>query len=300
MRILANDGLSEEGIKVIKNAGYTIDTSKIEQGDLINRIKEYDAIIVRSATKVTKEIIEASNLKVIARAGVGLDNIDLIAAANKNIPVLNTPKASAISVAELSIAQMFAISRFLHVSTIEMKNGKWPKKEYSNGFELTGKTLGLIGYGNIGKEVAKRANGLGMKVIYWTLSEKDDNGYTDFDDLLTSSDIISLHVPFDKEKGALISKTEFAKMKDGAILINCARGGVVNESDLLEALNSGKIRAAGLDVFENEPPTEKQKELLTHEKVCLTPHIGGSTVEAQERVGIEIAEDLVNTLKNLG
>jgi D-3-phosphoglycerate dehydrogenase len=262
---------------------------------------EYDAIIVRSATKVTKEVIEAGKkLKVIARGGVGLDNIDVEYAKSKGIEILNTPGASAISVAELALAHMFAVARFLNLSNIEMRQGKWPKKEYSKGFELTGKTLGIIGLGNIGKEVAKRAIGLQMKVIaydpYVTSTDLDVE-LVSKDELLSRADIISLHLPKIKGEPPAIAAPEFAKMKKGVVLINCARGGVVAEKDLLEALNNGTVLAAGIDVFENEPPTEAQRDLINHPRVSVTPHIGASTVEAQERVGVEIAHKVVEALK---
>jgi D-3-phosphoglycerate dehydrogenase len=267
--------------------------------ELIVQIAEYDCIIVRSATKVTKEVIEAGkNLKAIARGGVGVDNIDVATAKEKNIPVLNTPGASAVSVAELAIAHMFALSRFLHVSKMEMMQGRWPKKEYSLGVELTGKKLGLIGFGNIGKEVARRAIGLGMQVMAYDPPFQPMDfvvNITTKEKLLAQSDIISLHIPLDKQ-GAAIGTKEFELMKKGVMLVNCARGGVVDETALLEALNNGKVSAAALDVFVNEPPTEAQKALIEHPRVSVSPHIGGATIEGQERVGIEIAQRVVKAL----
>jgi D-3-phosphoglycerate dehydrogenase / 2-oxoglutarate reductase len=231
-------------------------------------------------------------LKVIARGGVGLDNIDVPAAEAKGIKVLNTPGASAVSVAELALAHMLAVSRFLHVSTTDLREGKWPKKEYSKGIELYHKNLGIFGLGNIGKEVARRALAFGMHVLAY------DPPFTPMDffveittkeKLLAKADFISLHLPFDKKAGPIIGKKEIDMMKKGVVIINCARGGVVDEAALLEGLNSGKIAAAGLDVFATEPPTEAQKALINHPRVSVSPHIGGSTVEAQERVGAEIA-----------
>lgn len=301
MKILVSDGIEAIGAEILKNAGFEVVEKKYSPEELIQNIKYYDAIIVRSATKVTKEVIDAGvNLKAIARGGVGLDNIDLNYAKEKGIPVLNTPGASSISVAELAIAHMFALARFINVSKMEMMEGKWPKKEYSHGFELTGKTLGLIGLGNIGKETAKRALGLFMKVIAYDpyVTSTDLNvQLVSKEELLKQSDIISLHIPFNKTEGASIAKNEFEMMKDGVIIINCARGGVVDENDLLEALNSGKVKAAGIDVFVNEPTTEAQMNLIKHPKVSVTPHIGASTDEAQERVGQEIAEKVVEVLK---
>lgn len=300
MKILVSDGLSEEGLAILRNAGHEITEQFYEPEQLKEEIGKYDAIIVRSATKVRKEHIDAgTNLKAIARAGVGVDNIDVPYAKEKGIPVLNTPLASSISVAELAIAQMFALSRFLHVSTKEMQAGKWPKNEFSKGMELTGKTLGIIGFGPIGQEVAKRAAGLMMNVVVFNRSEKETGlnvKFTGMDELLASSDFISLHIPFDKAGGATIGAAEFSKMKDGAILINCARGGVVDEDALVNALRSGKVKAAAVDVFLNEPPTEAQAELIALPNVCLTPHIGASTSEAQDRVGTEIAEKVVDAL----
>lgn len=300
MRILANDGLSQEGIDVINNAGIELDTHHIPQEELFEKLNDYDAIIVRSATTVRKELIDATNLKVIGRAGVGMDNIDVDYARSKGISVVNTPGASSISVAELVFAHLFSLCRFTHRSTAAMQKGEWPKKEFT-GIELTGKTIGLIGYGNISKEVAKRALGLGMKVQVFNRSAVNPGeGITvaqDLDTLLSTSDFVSLHIPLDKGKGATICEAELAKMKDGAILINCARGGTVDESALLNALNSGKLAGAGIDVWVNEPCTEAQKDLINHTNVSATPHIGGSTDEAQDRVGIEIAERVVAELK---
>lgn len=301
MNILVSDGIEDIGKKLLTEAGHNVIDKKFTPEELLKEIPNYEAIIVRSATKVTKEVIDAGKkLKVIARGGVGLDNIDVAYAESKGIKVLNTPGASAISVAELAIAHMFALCRFLHVSTSEMRNLKWPKKEYSKGIELTGKILGIFGLGNIGREVAKRAIGLGMKVIAYDPIVKQTElnvKLTTQEEVLTQSDIITLHIPFDKKVGAVITKKELDLMKKGVILINCARGGVVSEKDLLDALKSGKVAAAGIDVFENEPPTEAQRELLNHPNVSATPHIGASTIEAQERIGEEIALKVINALK---
>ncbi len=301
MKIIITDGIDKKGEEILRNANFELTIQKLTPDELIAQIGEYDAIIVRSATKVTKDVIEAGKkLKVIARGGVGLDNIDVEYAQSKGIEILNTPGASSISVAELSIAHMFAVARFLNLSNIEMRQGKWPKKEYSKGFELTGKTLGIIGLGNIGKEVAKRAIGLLMKVIAFdpfVTSTNLDVELVSKDELLSRSDIISLHLPKVKGEPPTIAKPEFEKMKKGVVIINCARGGVVSEKDLLEALNDGTVLAAGIDVFENEPPTDAQKELINHPRVSVTPHIGASTIEAQERVGLEISQKVVDTLK---
>ncbi len=302
MKILASDGIEEQGAQLIKDAGFEIIIQKYTPEELLKVINEFDAIIVRSATKVTKEVIDTgTNLKVIARAGVGLDNIDTAYAKEKGIPVVNTPGASAISVAELAIAHMFAVSRFLNRSNVEMPEGKWPKKDYAKGFELTDKTLGLLGFGNIGKQIAKRALGLEMSVIAYDpfIKETDMNvKLVTKDEVLANSDIISLHMPFIKSESPALTSTEFAKMKKGMIIINCARGGVVSEKDLLAAINAGIVRYAGIDVWENEPITEAQMDLVRHPAVSVTPHIGASTVEAQIRVGTEIARKVIDVLKN--
>jgi D-3-phosphoglycerate dehydrogenase len=300
MKILIPDGISPEGAKILADAGHELNKTKYTPEELIANIPDYDAIIVRSATKVTKDVIDAGpKLRVIARGGVGLDNIDVKYAESKNLTVLNTPGASAISVAEMAIAHMLAVSRFLHVSTMEMRAGKWPKKEYGNGIELYKKELGIFGIGNIGKEVARRGLALGMHVI------AHDPMYTPMDfiveitskeELLKRADFITLHMPLLKGLPPTIGKEEFAMMKNGVVIINCARGGVVDEAALLDALNSGKVRAAGLDVFASEPPTEAQKALIEHPNVSVSPHVGGSTVEAQDRVGVEIALKVLKAL----
>jgi len=300
MKILINDGIAPEGEAILINAGFQVDNIHIPQNELLSKIGGYDAIIVRSATQVRKDLIDASNLKVIARSGVGMDNIDVQYARDKGLKVVNTPAASSISVAELAIGHLFAINRFLNVSTTKMKNGEWPKKEFAGGREATGKTFGVIGFGTIGMETAKRAKGLMMNVIAFNRSPKSNDigvEMVSLDDLLSKSDVISLHLPLDKEKGAVLGVNEFKKMKDGVILINCARGGVVDEKALLSALNSGKVAGAGIDVFANEPVTEVQAELIAHPNVSITPHIGASTEEAQLRVSTEIAENVINALK---
>jgi D-3-phosphoglycerate dehydrogenase len=300
MKVLVTDGIHPKGAEMMKDAGFEVTEQKFSPEELIEKIKDFDAIIVRSATKVPKEVIDAGNLKCIARGGVGLDNIDTKYAAEKDIPVLNTPGASAISVAELTMAHMLGVCRFLNRSNVEMLEGKWPKKDYKKGIELTGKTLGLLGVGNIGRETAKRAIGLGMKVIVHDPFVKEidlDVELVEKDDLLARADFISLHMPFIKEQGPALSTDEFNKMKDGVVLVNCARGGVVDEKALLEALNSGKVARAGVDVWENEPITDAQMDIVKHENVSVTPHIGASTGEAQERVGVEIAQKVIDCLK---
>lgn len=302
MKILVSDGIEKIGSDMMKAAGFEVVEQKLTPEELLEQIENYSAIMVRSATKVTKEVIDkGKNLKCIARGGVGLDNIDVAYAKEKGIAVLNTPGASSISVAELAIAHMFAVSRFLNQSNVEMRQGKWPKKEYAKGIELTGKTLGLLGFGNIGREVAKRAIGLGMTVIAFDpfVTSTDMNvKLVSKDEVIKNSDFISLHMPLIKAEGPAVGEKEIAAMKNGVIIINCARGGVVCEKALLSGLNSGKVKYAGIDVFENEPFTEAQHELINHPRVSVTPHIGASTVEAQDRVGEEIAQKVINCLNS--
>jgi len=294
-RILVSDGMDKGAKKQLIDLGHEVVDEHYELDELKEQIKEFDAIIIRSATKLRKEVIdkalETNKLKVIIRAGVGLDNIDVNYAMENGITVNNTPNASSASVAELAIGHMFSIARHIHISNVTMREGKWNKKQYK-GIELSGKTLGLIGFGRIAKETAKKANALGMNVIYNTRSGAkegyDEFKYVEMDNLLKESDFISLHIPFIKEVGAVISDKEFEMMKDGVYLVNCARGGVVDEKALLKALNSNKVAACAVDVFEEEPT--KNEELYTHERVSLTPHIGASTKEAQKRIGEEILE----------
>ena len=300
MKVLVSDGIHPLGEKVLRDAGLEVVMEKYDPAVLVEKIKEFDAIMVRSATKVPKEVIDAGNLKCIARGGVGLDNIDTVYAKEKGIPVLNTPGASSISVAELAIAHMMGVSRFLHRSNTEMPAGKWPKKDYKAGREVTGKTLGLLGFGAIGRETAKRAVGLGMKVVAFDpfVTETDmDVTIADKDTMLAQADFISLHMPFIKEQGPALGAAEFAKMKDGVVIVNCARGGTVCEKSLLESLNNGKVDLAAIDVWENEPAGENQQALINHPNVSVTPHIGASTNEAQIRVSTEIAQKVVDALK---
>jgi D-3-phosphoglycerate dehydrogenase len=300
MKILVTDGISAEGAKILTDAGHDVHQKTLTPAELLTAIVPYDCIIVRSATKVTKDVIEAGqNLKVIARGGVGVDNIDVKHAESKKILVLNTPAASAVSVAELAIGHMLAVARYLNLSSMEMRAGKWPKKEYSKGIELYKKTLGILGLGNIGKEVARRALGMGMTV----LAHDPPFSPMDFlveittkEKLLQKSDFITLHLPFKKEQDPVLGRKEFEMMKKGVVIINCARGGAVDEAALLENLNSGKVAGAGIDVFTAEPPTDTLNALIHHPRVSVSPHIGGSTVEAQERVGAEIAVKVVKAL----
>jgi len=298
--ILANDSMDQNAAKALKERGHDLIEHHYDINELKEKIKEVDIVIVRSATKIREELIDeaakSGKLKLIIRAGVGLDNIDVEYARSKGITVRNTPSSSSRAVAELAIGQMLSLSRYTYIANVTMRNGQWNKKQYK-GSELLDKNLGLIGFGRIAKETAELADLLGMNVFYTNRSGPKDGydnyQYKEMDDLLKESDYISLHVPFNKEKGAVLGKEEFDKMKDGVFVVNCARGGVVDEEALIEALDSGKVAAAAVDVFEEEPtPNEK---LYTHPKVALTPHIGGSTKEAQARIG----EEIVSTVDEL-
>ena len=297
MKVLANDGLEISAINEIKKNGIYIETNHLDKEELIENIKNYDVLVVRSNTKVTSDVLEAGakgNLKLVIRAGVGIDNIDLDYAKKVGIKVSNTPDASSDSVAELALGHMFSVARYIAVANYTMRNGQWNKKQYK-GSEIAGKILGIIGMGRIGKALAGKAEALGMKIIYADVLGKQDNlayEFMDLDNLLKVSDYVSLHVPYDKDKGVLISSREISMMKEGAVIINCARGKVVDEEALLEGLNSGKLAGAGIDVFEQEP--SKNTELINHERVSVTPHIGASTKEAQERIGKEVAAIVIN------
>ncbi len=289
--ILANDGIAASAKAILEGKGFEVDTNHYQGEDLVKRLREVDCIVVRSATKIRETLIDQvvdSNLKLIIRAGVGVDNIDVVYAESKGFAVRNTPNSSSASVAELAIGSMFVLARHIHKANVTMRNGEWNKKQYK-GTEIAGKTLGLVGFGRISREVAKRALALGMTVNYFDMAGKSDLmpecNYVDFDQLLASADYISLHIPFNKEMGAVLNKEAFNKMKDGVYLIHTARGGVVCEEALLEALDNGKVAGAALDVFEEEPT--KNEKIFTHEKISLTPHIGGSTSEAQDRIGLE-------------
>lgn len=291
IRILATDGIDKAAAGMLADAGAEVVQQFYETEELIQKVREFDVLVVRSATKVREPVIDAAveggRLKLIIRGGVGMDNIDVAYARERGITVANTPSASSASVAELAIAHMFALARFLYISNVTMREGKWEKKAYK-GTEISGKTLGLIGFGRIAKEVAKRADALGMEVLYTNRSgKKEDVPYTyvTLDELLSRSDYVSLHMPAAKDTPPLIDAAAIAKMKDGAFLINTARGVLVDEEALLDALDSGKLAGAGLDVFPKEPA--ENERLLHNPKVSLTPHIGASTREAQKRIGEE-------------
>ncbi|NMM64112.1 3-phosphoglycerate dehydrogenase [Clostridium sp. P21] len=301
IRILVCDGMEKEAIEKLRNDGFEVIDKHYEEEELKEKIKDFDVMVVRSATKVRKPLIDAAKggeLKLIIRGGVGVDNIDVEYARKNGIEVRNTPNASSASVAELAIGHMFALTRYINIANITIREGKWEKKKYK-GIELCGKTLGIIGFGRIAKEVAKRAEALGMKIIYTDKLGKakgyDRYQFHTLDNLLKKVDFISLHVPFNKEDGAVIGEEEFKLMKDGVYIINCARGGVVDENALVKALDFGKVAGAGIDVFENEP--NPNPELINNPRVCVTPHIGGSTEEAQKRIGNEIVNIIEETFE---
>lgn len=317
MKVLANDGLDQSGIDALTAKGFEVITTKVPQEFLIDYINEnkIKTILVRSATQVRKELIDACpSIEIIGRGGVGMDNIDVDYARSKNIHVINTPSASSESVAELVFAHLFAGARFLPDS-----NRKMPvvgdsefaklKKSYEKGIELRGKTIGIIGMGRIGQEVARIALGLGMRVIaadsnigrasikvkfYNNQFINVDIETEPLDGVLEHADFITLHVPAQKD-GYMISEKEFSIMKDGVAVVNCSRGGVIDENALISALDSGKVAFAGLDVFINEPTPSK--EILTHPKISLTPHTGASTLEAQDRIGLSLAEQICSILQ---
>jgi len=316
MKILANDGISKSGVNLLEKNGFEVETTKVAQEQLPNYINENNitVLLVRSATQVRKDIIDScKGLRIIGRGGVGMDNIDVEYAKSKNIDVINTPAASSKSVAELVFSHLFGCVRFVHNSNRDMPldgdtHFKDLKKSCAGGTELSGKTLGIIGFGRIGQEVAKIAIGIGMKVLFSDkfLEKKDieieffDNQKLSFkltstkiDILLKNSDFITLHVPATDKY--LIDKKEIDLMKNGSGIVNLARGGVINEEELLKALDSDKLAFAAIDTFEDEP--KPKIKILMNSKISLSPHIGAATLEAQDRIGIELAEKITEILK---
>ncbi len=316
MKVLANDGISKSGIKALEEGGFEVITTKVAQEQVANYINTHNVsvLLVRSATKVKQDIIDnCPSLKVIGRGGVGMDNIDVDYAREKGIHVINTPASSSDSVAELVFAHLFTGVRFLYDANRNMPlegdtNFEALKKAYANGIELRGKTLGIIGFGKIGRSVARIALGLGMRVIASDKFVGQGEVRVDFyngqfinveiitepiEDIFKHADFITLHVP--AQEGYVIGAEEFESMKDGVGIINASRGGVINEVALIDALDSGKVAFAGLDVFEEEPTPAVQ--VLMHPKVSLTPHIGAATLEAQDRIGTELAEQIISLLK---
>ena len=303
MKILITDKMAEEAIQLLKDAGHDVTFDEMDGDTLLEEIPKYDALMIRGRTKAITPIVEAgakANLKVIGRAGVGVDNVDTETAAKKGIKVVNAPTGSSISVAELAVAHMLSLIRFLPKSDVSMKNKEWLKKQLK-GTELYGKTLGLIGSGNIAQQTAKIANGFGMKVLVYSprctkeKAKKMGATLTPLEKLLQQSDFISLHIPHSKDTHYIIDKKQLSMMKNSAYLINCARGGVVNENALYEALKEGKIAGAAVDVFETEPPAGDNK-LLSLDNVVLSPHIGANTKEAQIRAGTVCAKQILMVL----
>jgi len=298
MKILVCDKTESDAIEKMRAAGLMVDTNfEITPEELPSILPNYAGCVVRSRTKIRQPLIDlCPNLKVIVRGGVGLDTIDADYARSKGITVMNTPRASSASVAELAIGFMFALARNIYKASSTMKAEKWEKKAFE-GDEIGGKTLGLIGLGNIGKEVAIRANALGMTVIAYDPYVKEAEGVklVPLDELLAHSDYISLHLPKTKESADMIGKAQFEKMKTSVRIVNCARGGIINEAALYEALTSGKVAGAALDVYAEEPPTDWKLAKL--DNVICSPHIGAATKEAQGRVGAEVAEKLIEFAK---
>ncbi len=315
MKILANDGISKVGQQALEQAGFEVNTTTVAQDQLINYINSnnINVLLVRSATTARKDLIDACpSIKIIGRGGVGMDNIDVAYAKEKGIKVINTPEASSHSVAELVFGHFYGLARFLHNSNREMplegdSNFKGLKKAYAKGIELKGKTLGVLGFGRIGQATAKVALGAGMKVIAYDPFIDETTLTLDFfdgqtvsfniktstkEDVLKQADFLTLHVP--AQKNYVIDEAEFELMKNGVIIANAARGGVVNEVALVKAIESGKVAGAALDVFEKEPKPEVQ--LLMNPALSLTPHTGAATNEAQDRIGLELAEQIINIL----
>ncbi|MDK0870560.1 D-2-hydroxyacid dehydrogenase [Clostridium perfringens] len=295
LRIILNDGLDKKAISNLEFLGFDVDTNHYDIEDLKEKIKKVDCIVIRSATKIRRELIDEAikggKLKLIIRGGVGVDNIDVQYAEQNGIKVRNTPNASSSSVAEIILAHMFSLARFLNQSNITMKAGLWKKKDYV-GVELEGKTLGIIGMGRIGSELAKKCTALGMKIIYFDLMDikNIDNNYrkVEFDELLRESDFISINISGTK---SIIGSEELKKVKKGAFIINTSRGKALDEEAIITSLNDGTLGGVGLDVFLEEP--SKNLELIKHPKVSLTPHIGASTKEAQMKIG----EEVINIIK---
>ena len=301
MKVLVSDNISPKGVEILKKSGLEVDVKTgMKPEELKECIGAYSGLVIRSATKVTAEIIEAAkNLKVIGRAGSGLDNVDKVAASKKGIVVMNTPGGNTVTTAEHSIAMLFSVARMIPQATASMKAGKWEKKKFM-GVELFNKTLGIIGLGAIGSQVAKKAQGLEMNVIAYDPFLNEEKAHAmgirkgSLDEIFAESDFITIHSPMTPETKGLINAATIAKMKNGVRIINCARGGIINETDLYEAMKSGKVAAAALDVFEKEPP--ENNPLLTLDNLICSPHLGASTEEAQENVALAVAEQIADYL----
>ena len=300
-KVMVTDGLEENGLKSLRESAEVADLNGISADDLIKEIGTYDALIVRGRTKVTAQVLQAgSNLKVVGRAGVGVDNIDLKAARERGIAVVNSPYATTVAVAELAMALMLSMAREVPRGDAGMKNGKWLKKEME-GVELYRKTLGIIGFGRIGSSVARRAEAFDMKILCCDPKITEDNQSLyacqaiSLEEMLPQVDFISLHVPLTSATRGLLNREKFALMKNGVRIVDVSRGGVIDEQALLEALESGKVAAAALDVFSTEPPG--QTALVSHPRVICTPHIGAQTVEAQQRAAADIASEILAALR---
>lgn len=306
LKILITDGLSKEGLEILRSEPeIEVEEKKgITKEDLLKIVKNYDGLIVRSATKVTKDVIEASKgrIKVIGRAGIGVDNVDVETATKNGIVVMNTPESNAITTAEHTITLLFSLARNIPQAHASTTSGKWERSKFK-GIELYGKTIGFIGLGNIGKLVSERAIGLKMNAIAYDpfltpeATAKLGVQLVSFDELLEKSDVITIHTPLTSDTKDLINKDVFNKMKKGVLIINCARGGIVNEGDLAEAIGSGKVAGAAFDVYTAEPPGKDNPLFSVQEKIVFTPHLGASTEEAQQKVGIAIAEQIVDFAK---
>ena len=299
IKILATDGMEKSAVAALEQKGCEVVSTFYEPDALVDAVRDCDVIVVRSATKVREKhidsAVDAGRLQLIIRGGVGVDNIDVKYAESKGLTVRNTPRASSDAVAELALGHMFSVARFLSIAGHTMREGKWEKKAYK-GFELSGKTVGIIGYGRIGQALGRRCQALGMNVLAYDIYQvpelqNENMRYVEMDELLASSDIISLHIP-SLPGQPMVNAESIAKMKDGVVIINTSRGTNIDEPALLEALNSGKVGGAGLDVFAEEPA--KNAELYSHPKVSCTPHIGASTNEAQKRIGAEIVDIIVS------
>jgi D-3-phosphoglycerate dehydrogenase len=301
-KVLITDGLDENGKEILRKSVDVTDQPGISADDLLKVVGDYDALIVRGRTKVTTAVFEAGKkLKAVGRAGVGVDNIDLAAAKAKGVTVVNSPLATTTAVAELALSMMLSVVREIARADASMKAGKWLKKEFE-GEELSGKTLGVLGFGRIGAAVAKRATAFDMKILgYDPLIPADEikkrgGEPVSFDEILKRSDMITMHLPLTAESRGMLNAAAFTKMKQGAYIICAARGGVIDETALLEALNSGKVAGAALDVFTSEPPAPELAALVGHSKLVATPHIGAQTVEAQARAANDISEEILAAL----
>lgn len=300
-RILVTDGLQEGGLSILERESEVVNKKGISQEELKKEINAYDAVIVRSATKMTKEIIDnANNLKVIGRCGVGIDNINLEAAGERGITVVNAPSATTTAVAELTLGLIFSLAREIPRADASMKRGEWKKKEFM-GEELYGKTLGIIGYGRIGSTVGQMASAVGMRIMACCLFRIPETiriiggELLEMEEIIEKSDFISVHTPLTEKTEAMIDADAISRMKDGVYIISTARGGIIDETALLEALNSGKVAGAALDVYAKEPP--ENMKLINHPRVIATPHIAGQTSAAQHRASVDIAKEVLAALK---